>query len=141
MSADTMGTELTPQQTFEQKISDRIRADIGELMPDEVLKGIVGRAMEKAFFAETVTSDRYGHRETKPPLVAEIIKELLETKVRKATLEYLHENDEKVQEMLDERLSKGLVSAVVQSFDWVFKDALVSLQDDISNRIRHGGGG
>ena len=33
-----MGEELTTQQSFEEKLSERIRADIGELMPDEALR-------------------------------------------------------------------------------------------------------
>jgi hypothetical protein len=131
-----MGTDLEPQQAFEEKLADRIRSDIGKLMPDEALAKIVERALEKAFFAETVTHDSWGRQETKPPWVTEIVKELLAKKVHKATLEYLQENEEKVQEILNERLSHGLISAITQSLDRFFQDALSSFQIRIAEQLQ-----
>jgi hypothetical protein len=45
-------TSLTPQQAFEKKLEEKIRADIGELIPEEALAELVKRAIEKVFFTK-----------------------------------------------------------------------------------------
>jgi hypothetical protein len=45
-----MPNELTPQQLFEEKIKARLRAEIGDLIPDDVLKDLLGKAIQEMFF-------------------------------------------------------------------------------------------
>ena len=53
-------TQLTPQQSFQQKIEDRLKSDIGDLIPDEALKEMVERAIESMFFKQREdNTDRY----------------------------------------------------------------------------------
>lgn len=42
-----MTTQLTPQQSFEEKLKDRIRENIGDLMPDALLSQMIARAMSE----------------------------------------------------------------------------------------------
>ena len=49
-----MSTELaenmTPQEQFQNNIKDRLQKDIGDLIPDEVLKGMVEKSIKEMFF-------------------------------------------------------------------------------------------
>lgn len=41
---------LTAEQSFQEKMKERIRAQIGDLMPEEMLKAMVEKAVQEAFF-------------------------------------------------------------------------------------------
>lgn len=55
-----MTTQLTPQQLFEEKLKDRIRENIGDLMPDALLSQMIARAMEEFLFKPVETKDSWG---------------------------------------------------------------------------------
>src|SRR5579859_7631864 len=66
MSDQTVEPVKTPQQRFEESIRDRLRADIGTLMPDEVLASLVERAVKDMFFTRRERQDRWNHTEILP---------------------------------------------------------------------------
>jgi len=55
-----MTTELTPQQKFEESIKNRLRQDIGELLPGDVLSDLVKKAIQDLFFTRKEHRSQYG---------------------------------------------------------------------------------
>jgi len=53
----TDNKQLTPQETFQEKIISRLREDVSELIPDEVLSQLVANGIEKMFFTPRRSGD------------------------------------------------------------------------------------
>jgi hypothetical protein len=45
-----MTTDLTPMQTFEEKVKSRLKETIADMLPDEALAALVQRAVDEQFF-------------------------------------------------------------------------------------------
>lgn len=50
MTDQETGTALTPQETFQEKVKNRLAKDIGDLIPDEILQKMVRESLEELFF-------------------------------------------------------------------------------------------
>ena len=133
----TEATALTPQQSFQQKLMDRIRDDIGELMPDEALSEIVGKAIEKSFFEERETKDGYyGHHRTEIPWLVKLTRDELNLRVHAAVTKWFGENDEKVRAMVQERFDEGIVACSVRAINGMFQGPMMNLQAKIDDRLQ-----
>ena len=133
-----MSTELTPQQSFQSKMEERIRKDIGELMPDDALADIVSKAVEKAFFEERLVSGGIYNRDTtEPPWMVSIVKELVETRVESAVKHWIMENEKQVKQMIDTKIDAGIASAAVRAFDSIFQSDLYNLQERVATTFQN----
>lgn len=96
-----MANELA---TFQQNIIDKLRADIGAMLPDAALDELVKRAVDETFFKERRIPQSYGRDEIKSSwFVSEIAKQakpVLDTIIR----EWVKENED----VLKEAVSKFL---------------------------------
>ena len=131
---DDTAAQLTPQQAFQEKLEARIRKDIGDLMPDDALMGILDRATEKAFFEERTVKEGYHERKVESWSVT-ILRELLEERMKVALEKWILANDEKFKEMVAKRLDEGIASAFVKSFDRLMQNTAMSYQQDVSAMI------
>lgn len=77
-------TELTPQQKFEDKLRERLRADIGDLIPDEVLKELVDKTIQKGFFEQ--------RRDGKGSWFEEEVRKLLQSRIQEIIQRYMKDN-------------------------------------------------
>lgn len=133
-----MSTELTPQQSFQSKMEERIRKDIGELMPDDALADIVTKAIEKAFFqSEIIPGGPYNRDTTEPPWMVRITKELVDTRVQSAVKHWIVLNEDKVMKMISEKFDEGIAGASVKAFDSIFQNQLYDLQQRIETSIQN----
>lgn len=130
-----MGTDITPSKAFQEKLFERIRAEIGTLMGEEDLKKVVAAAMEKAFFEERVTHREYGRSVEKPPLLVELITELLRQRVDVAIKAWLEENNERVAEAIKAVLANGIATTVIKSLDFTLSPAFFQLQASIQQAL------
>jgi len=127
-----MPTELTPQETFEQKIRERVRADIGELLPDEALKALIVKAIEKIFFERPLerfgTPTQYSWFETE-------VKNMLRERIREAVQAHFKENGERIAancaSVIQAEAPKimgevivGLITGSIQNMTFAFDQAL-----------------
>jgi hypothetical protein len=87
--------EVVPSQAFEEKIKDRLRRDIGDLIPDEVLAQLIQRSINSIFFEPRVKKSEYGHTlESKPSWFQETVEGLLRKEVDRLLHDYLENNRE-----------------------------------------------
>lgn len=127
-----MVNDITKSQSFEEKMKDRIRESIGELITDEELSQLVHRSIDAVFFkAET---DVYG-KVIKPALLNELTKQLLAPSVKECIQQYIAKNHEEVKNAINEVISGGIASAFVRAFDNILNNAMYSLQQNIETAI------
>ena len=67
MANDLAKTDENPMQTFQARVIDKIKTDIGSMLPDEVLQGLAGEAVQAMFFKpETVHNPRFTNYNDQP---------------------------------------------------------------------------
>lgn len=62
-----MANEIETSKDFQDRVFEKIRADIGNLMTDAELKSLLHAAMSRAFFEPIVVKDRYGYNNQENP--------------------------------------------------------------------------
>ena len=112
-----MDTQIVKSQTFEEKLGERIKKDIGDLIPDKDLQEIVKQAMHKAFFHEKVIYDKF-HREThrEIPFIIEHVKDLIEDRVDKQIKSWMAEHDKAIMKMINDKIEEGIMGVCMRSF-------------------------
>lgn len=133
-------TALTAQQTFEERMKERIRDSIGELMPDAALAEIVKRATEQAFFKprELERRDAYygGRPETKEPWITEFVRGELSKQVGEAVKAWMKENDARIQEAVNAALGENIMDTLASAVRQTFSGAFYTFGENIRSTLQ-----
>ena len=139
--ADEEKKKLTPLQTFEGQIKDRLLQDIGSLMPDDVLAEMVKRAIDDAFFQKR---DQYVPRSfgapdkvEKEPLFVETIRELIKKQVRQEIEEWLDRNHNEVAKLIQDEVSQGVPQLIMKHLQVRWENSTRIFADNILREILH----
>lgn len=127
----TDNKQLTPQEKFMDKMSSRIRDDIGDLLPNDVLSELVQKNINELFLQDKKVRipKSYGGFETKfeqsdfrkmiaeetSPLVAEVLKS------------YFEENQDAIKLLVESEIKKSAES--------IFSLAISSMLSGVVNKI------
>ena len=129
-----MTKEVMVPQTFEDKMKERIRDSIGELITDEELSKLVHKSVDQVFFQPVKLKDGFHYKEG-PSLLNGLIGELLTGQVREAVNQYIKEHPDEVIKAVKEVLSSGMGNAVLSALNAQFQSQLWNLQQNIENTI------
>lgn len=129
-----MGKELTNTKTFEQRMMDRIKKDIGKLITDKELKSIVKKGVQKAFFEGREKTEGY-NTYTDEAWVVKGLREILNKKVNEFVEQELSEKKEELLKITKEVIEKGLGMAIVNAISNMFSQNIENFKYDISNTI------
>lgn len=111
-----MNTQIATTKSFQERMFERVRDQMGELITNEELKVIVEHAVKEAFFKERVDNSGY-NKVTKPPYFVELLQTHLKEQVRETVLVWFKENPEVVTSILDDIVKEGIAKAVMQAID------------------------
>ena len=134
-----MTTEVVKAESFEERMKSRIKESIGELITDEELSKLIKRGIEEVFFQEReVKKSRYSYAEPEfsPPLIHEIIKDLIGKTVESKISLWIDENNKEVIENINNTISLGLGSALMNAITMKFNTALVDFQINMENSLK-----
>lgn len=96
-------TNTNPMETFQNKITEKLRSDIGSMLPDEVLQGLVKKAVDEHFFKERKETSSSGyHTITKPSWFVEEVGKHAQPLIEKAVSEYVKNNKEVMEKALSD---------------------------------------
>lgn len=132
-----MSTELTtPPKTLQERVGDRIREQIGDLLTDDDLKRLVETALHDAFFKEVVVKDTWGSvREVKPPPITAIVRNLLKERVDQAATEWLAAHKDEFAKHIDDAIGRGIASFFVSWLDSRTFTATKNMSDNIKQQL------
>lgn len=135
MSQDS--TAVAPNKSFEERMMDRIRESIGDLMTDEDLRKIVERGVEKALFfrAPKPKSYHYDKDEFEPSFVDRMVKQLLQDRMDHAIREWMNANSDRVETIIKQALGDGIITCLVHRLNERFATAEL----DLLERLRSDG--
>lgn len=119
-----MPEELTKPKSFEEKITERLKETMSDLVTPEDLKKFVERGIEKALFEKRYkpNTDSWRSPSETPSIVEECVSKFIEEKVRTAVEQWLKENPEKIQKALDDAIQLGVAGCVMRTLDNRFQD-------------------
>lgn len=85
-----------PMEEFKDKISSKIREDIAGLIPEDVIKQLIERAVEEQFFKPRIENDPYNHynKKEKPSWFVELVVKHSEEYIKEEIKRYAEENKE-----------------------------------------------
>lgn len=131
-----MEKNIAKQNSFEERMKERIRDSIGELITDEELSRLVNTATNEVFFKPRY--EKHGFRtEEKPPFLHEIVKELLRETVRDEVRVFINENKEDVIKQIKDVVSLGMGQALFNSINQMFASSLSNLEGEIRDKIQN----
>jgi len=112
-----MGNELKMTDTFQERMFERIKDSIGELLSDADLKKLVDAALNKAFFEPRVSKDHWGGPTIKEPLIIEKVRDLMNPLVGQVLSKWREEHSEEIKKAIDETIAKGVYGLIVQHLE------------------------
>lgn len=128
-------SDLVVAGSFQDKIFAKIKESIGDLMTDDDLKRLVEAAMQDAFFKERVTTGSYGHKESKPPVLVELVDKLVRDRVDVAVKEWLEAHSAEILKLLNERLTAGATQFIASSFDYRMASAFQQFNEQLRTAL------
>lgn len=126
-----MSNEISTTKTFQDRMFERIRDQMGDLMTEDDLKAVVDAAFQKAFFEPQKNADRYGSVQLSDPVFVTMIRAEMTDKVKAALQKWLATHPEEVTKAIDEAIAKGMFGLVKQHIDSVTSWPLLQLGDQL----------
>jgi hypothetical protein len=130
-----MSSDIEKAKSFEEKMKERIKDGIGDLLSDDDIKKLIDAGMQDTFFKPSkIKVNAYDHKDG-PTLLQSIIQENLQPAVDKAVKEYINEHPEEVMAAINDCISGGMAKALLRSIDSTFSLQLWQLKDSIQNQL------
>ena len=133
-------TAIAKTQTFEERLTDKIKESIGDLIPPEELKRILETGLNKIFFQSRVipSSNSWGSPQSAPALAEELAAKFLKEAATELMTQFLKDNTDKIIEQLRPAFERQIGDHVLDAFNRRAQSDLIMLGENIINRIRNG---
>lgn len=134
------------KMTFEDRIREKLRGDIGELITKDELAAIVRRSMEELFFTPTknpawLRLDNWQRNsttipETVPSLANQLAVELLKPAVEEEVKKWVVSHEPEIMAALKSTLVDGLPVAILDGFIRAFSDIAQPSMTRLAESVR-----
>jgi hypothetical protein len=133
-------SNMSAEERFHAAIADRVRGEIGELIPEEILVEKIDAVLHKAFFEPIVVREKTYSREaeTIPSRVEQLVTILLAEQVGKHVKDFLERHDELVQDTIKEAIKDGIGTLIVSRINQYFQSSQGRLSE-IENKLNQAG--
>ena len=132
-----MSEPLTPQEEFRRKMVDRIRADIGDLLPDAMLRDIISESIRDMFQQKAV--DQWGNRKSRSWL-EETLRDLIWKSVQTQIQIHMKENAEELNRQIKAVFEQSVAELLMRGISQTFHNEFYNLQTAVESRFKQIGG-
>jgi hypothetical protein len=136
MTGTSLADILTPQQTFEKTVTDKLRADVGGLIPDSVIAEMVTKAINNMFFTKVQTGSGY-HQRIEESWFEKEIGTIYKTQIDVQIKKYMEEHKEDVEKMILEFIKEKAPLMIATYFAQVISGSANNMSYDLSNHIKN----
>lgn len=126
--------EIATTKDFQQRMFEKIRDQMGDLLTDEDLKKIVGAAVQKAFFEPQITRDQWGHPRQDDPALIKMLRELLRDRVNAACKEWIEANSVEVADRVTEELKRAVPAAILSLIKSTVDGNMFALMNELRGK-------
>lgn len=122
------GTAVVPQKPLAERIYDRVKGQLGDMVTDDDLRPLVARAMEDAFFAPRPQFDHWGNKAPpKVPYLVEMVQAQMEKAVREHVEAWFTTHPEVAAKAIEEVIAKGVLAVTFQALEVRMQQPLYEL--------------
>jgi transcriptional regulator CtsR len=130
-----MMTEVATTKDFQQRMFERIRDQIGDLLTEDDLRKIVSAAMDKALWEKQEHHDRYGSvTNTTDGILMTEFRALVRDRLSAGIRDYLRENDEKIMEVMRQEAAKVWPAMVAGMFKSIAEQTGYAFVQELRNQ-------
>lgn len=120
---------LAPMESFMERVKGKLRDDIGNMLPDEVVAGLVQKVIQDEFFTrKRIPAPGRGSYSTDtvevPSEFQKMVIEASKPIIEKHVLALMAERAEELDQQIQESVRAGLMKFAVSAMDQVFAHAL-----------------
>ena len=128
-----------PNLSFEQKLRNKIRESIGDLMSEEDLKKLCDKGLNEMLFQPRTRPDpdRSYNTITIPPLMHEILQDALKDQIKEQVKAYVLERQDDVMTHVEHMLKEGAGKAVLAAVSSMFDQAMRNFKCELANDMRN----
>lgn len=137
----TETTTITSSQTFQERMYERVKESIGELLTKEEAKQLVDKAIQDALFTPKKITNYYGSvvGEEKSEFV-KLVKEAVEPIIKNSIDNWIVEHQDQVNEIIEKVIQDGILSACYKAFQQQMRDPMYNLQSQLIEVVNKIGG-
>jgi hypothetical protein len=132
--------EVTTSKSFEERMFEQIKSQMGDLLTANELKDILEKSIQKAFFEPRKTKTNYNTTEIEP-LFVELIREELKPLIQAGANQWLKDNQDKVDEILKTQIGENAAQFMANAFSAMMyqpmQNMVWELQSKLSNQGIH----
>jgi len=129
-----MSGEIATTQNFQERMFERIKDQMGDLLSEEDLKVILERSIEKAFF-EPQTYERGYRTEVEQSPFVKMIERELHSRVHTIADKWMSENKDRIEELIRDCLGKGFTKLITDYLDNKMGWHVHQLQESLINQL------
>ena len=134
-----MSNEVTKPKSFEERMTERVKESIGDMIDDESLQKIVEKSINDAFFGFKPKYDQYQRMVgQEDPFITTVVRDLLKDRVTDATKKYFEDNAEAINAKVDQIVKDGLAKVVYDQFNAQFHGSLMAFGNMVRDNILQG---
>lgn len=134
-----MSTTIELSKSFDEKIRDRVKEGIGDLLTDEDVKKIVLKIMNEVFAERGETKDGYGNiKKDGPMLLHTLVKDEMSSVIKEVLRTYLSEHSEILKEVIQLVLKRNVVSMISGVFNGLLQNEFNNLRSSIITTLTNG---
>lgn len=110
--------QVVPKMTFQEKIAERVKDGIGDLLTDEDIAKLIAGSLHDMFFQKRRVPERYGSGYTDgDPLVFDILRPALKAQIDIAIAAWLKDNNDKVYAMIQTIIDQGIIDSFTRALE------------------------
>jgi hypothetical protein len=123
-------------QDFQTKLVERLRKDIGELLPEQVLEDLIKKAVTDEFFKTRIIEEGWNRRREEPSWFVQAVTEAAKPMLEKQVKKFVKENEEVLQKALADFLTpQNLLLLAMQQMHENTVHTMIMGMDALASRI------
>ena len=126
-------SDIATTKDFQQRMFEKIRDQIGDLLTEDDLRKLVSTAMDKAFFKRLPNPQHssYGYGAGLPSTLPSgfeiMVAEHMKPQIDKAMVLWCNEHSDEIKALIEGVFAKGMLSSAVSWFDQRYGGAVMEL--------------
>lgn len=132
-----MTTEIVVTKSFEERMMDMMRENVGTLFTPDDLKKIVEKGIEKLYFEPRLITSSYGRNEYKNSLSEELVEKHIQSQVREAVGKWITDNPDSMKSMIDKALQDRMSKRIAKALDEMFQQTFWQFGESIKQQIQN----
>lgn len=113
----SIDSDLAKPTTFQERMFERVRESLHELLTAEEAKALVDKAIQESLFKSKPIYDNYNRvTGNKPSAFVELVREEIQPLVKTCIQQWIAEHEEDVKTSIQAVVEQGIASAVIKVF-------------------------